>query len=153
MATEVYKFLKREVAAWLESLDPRVQRRIDAGRDLEAWEYLDRKAAYARHGREVAEALRAVDVLVTPTVPITPPPMTEVNDDARYSALNMSVLRNTSIISFLGLCALTLPIGTDAAGMPVGLQLVAPPMNDPKLLAVAAAFERVFAQAGLWTQE
>jgi Asp-tRNA(Asn)/Glu-tRNA(Gln) amidotransferase A subunit family amidase len=46
-----------------------------------------------------------------------------------------------------------LPIGCDAAGMPVGLQLVAPPMNEPKLLAVAAAFERTFAQAGLWTQE
>ena len=153
VAPELYQFLKRELPAWFETLDPRVRRRIDAARDLQAWEYIDRKVTYARLGSEAAEALRAVDVLVTPTVPITPPPMTEVNDDARYSALNMSVLRNTSIISFLGLCALTLPIGCDAAGMPVGLQLVAPPMNEPKLLAVAAAFERAFAQAGLWTQE
>jgi Asp-tRNA(Asn)/Glu-tRNA(Gln) amidotransferase A subunit family amidase len=35
--------------------------------------------------------------------------------------------------------------------MPVGLQLIAPPMSEPKLLAVAAAFERAFAKAELWT--
>jgi len=60
-------------------------------------------------------------------------------------------LKNTSVVSFLGLCALSLPIGHDAAGMPVGLQLIAAPMNEPKLLAIAGTFERAFAQAGLWT--
>ena len=153
VAPELYRFLRRELPDWLETLDPRVKRRIDAGKTLEAWEYLDRKAAYAAQGKATVEALRTVDVLVTPTVPITAPLMAEVDDDSRYSALNMQVLRNTSMVSFLGLCALTLPIGTDAAGMPVGLQLIAPPFGEAKLLAIAETFERAFAKAGLWSQE
>jgi aspartyl-tRNA(Asn)/glutamyl-tRNA(Gln) amidotransferase subunit A len=150
-APELYAFLRRELPDWLETLDPRVRRRIEPGKDLAAWEYLDRKAIYAAQGKATAEALQTFDVLVTPTIPIAPPLMTEVNDDSRYSSLNMQALRNTSMVSFLGLCALTLPIGFDAAGMPVGLQLIAPPMGEAKLLAVAAACERAFAKAELWT--
>jgi aspartyl-tRNA(Asn)/glutamyl-tRNA(Gln) amidotransferase subunit A len=150
-APELYAFLRRELPDWLETLDPRVRRRIEPGKDLAAWEYLERKAIYAAQGRAMAEAMWTFDVLVTPTIPIAPPPMTEVNDDSRYSPLNMQALRNTSMVSFLGLCALTLPIGFDAAGMPVGLQLIAPPMGEAKLLAVAAAFERAVAKAELWT--
>jgi aspartyl-tRNA(Asn)/glutamyl-tRNA(Gln) amidotransferase subunit A len=151
VAPELYQFLKRHLPDWLETLDPRVKRRIDTGRNLEAWEYIDRKAMYARRGKEAAAALASVDVLVSPTTPITAPALTEFADDDSYGKLNMRALRNTAVVSFLGLCALSLPIGHDAAGMPVGLQLIAAPMNEPKLLAVAAAFERAFAKAELWT--
>lgn len=152
-APELYAFLRRELPEWIETLDPRVRRRVEPGKDLAAWEYLERKAIYAAQGKATAEAMQAFDVLVTPTVPIAPPLMSDVNDDSRYSALNMQALRNTSMVSFLGLCAMTLPIGFDAVGMPVGLQLIAPPMGEAKLLAVAAAFERVFVKADLWNQE
>jgi aspartyl-tRNA(Asn)/glutamyl-tRNA(Gln) amidotransferase subunit A len=152
-APELYAFLRSELPEWIETLDPRVRRRVEPGKDLAAWEYLDRKAVYAAQGKATAEAMLTFDVLVTPTIPIAPPLMTEVNDDSRYSALNMQALRNTSMVSFLGLCALTLPIGFDATGMPVGLQLIAPPMGEARLLAVAAAFERAFAKADLWNQE
>ena len=100
--------------------------------------------------RQAAEALKAVDVLVGPTTPITAPAVQDFADDDSYGRLNMLALKNTAVVSFLGLCALSLPIGHDAAGMPIGLQLVARAMEEPKLLAVAAAFERAFAQAGLW---
>lgn len=151
VAPELYQFLKRQLPDWIDTLDPRVKRRIDAARDLEAWEYIDRKATYAALGKQAVEALKTVDVLVTPTTPITAPALTEFADDESYGRLNMRALKNTSVVSFLGLCALSLPVGHDAAGMPVGLQLIAPPMGEPKLLAVAAAFERAFAQADLWT--
>ncbi len=42
----------------------------------------------------------------------------------------------------LGLCAVTLPVGLDAAGMPVGLQLVAPGGQDELALAAALSAER-----------
>jgi len=50
-------------------------------------------------------------------------------------------LRNTVIANFLGLCALTLPVGKDAAGMPVGLQVLGGPWQDANLLAVGQAIE------------
>jgi aspartyl-tRNA(Asn)/glutamyl-tRNA(Gln) amidotransferase subunit A len=151
VAPELYQFLKRQLPDWLETLDPKVRRRIDAARDLEAWEYIDRKASYAAFGKQATEALQAVDVLVTPTTPITAPAVQDFTEDASYGELNMRALKNTAVVSFLGLCALSMPIGLDGTGMPVGLQLIAPAMAEPKLLAVAAAFERAFAQADLWT--
>lgn len=151
VSPELYQFLKSELPDWLETLDPKVKRRVDFARNLEAWEYIDRKATYAKLGRQAAAALKDVDVLVGPTTPITAPAVQDFADDESYGKLNMRALKNTSVVSFLGLCALSLPIGHDAAGMPVGLQLIAPPMGEPKLLAVAAAFERAFAQADLWT--
>ncbi|HJL32927.1 MAG TPA: amidase family protein, partial [Polyangiaceae bacterium LLY-WYZ-15_(1-7)] len=85
--------------------------------------------------------LEAVDVLVTPTVANTPPRLDAIATTESYKPANLLCLRNTCVVSYLGLCALTLPCGRDAAGMPVGLQLVAGPHQEERLLAVARAIE------------
>lgn len=48
--------------------------------------------------------------------------------------------------SIAGLPALSLPCGTDRHGMPVGLQLVAPPLGEPLLYAVGDALEQVITE-------
>ena len=53
------------------------------------------------------------------------------------------IVRNTAWVNYLGLCAITLPVGRDRAGMPVGLQLTAPARAEEKLLTIALAAERV----------
>ena len=53
----------------------------------------------------------------------------------------LHALRHTVIANALGLCALTLPVGKDAAGMPVGLQVLAGPWQDAYLLAIGQAIE------------
>ncbi|MEC5325263.1 amidase [Aurantimonas sp. A3-2-R12] len=150
VAPELFRFLTCDLPEWLPTLDPRVRARLEAGSALPAWEYLQRKVRYAALGAAAIEALAKVDVLVAPTVPITPPPIADLADDATYARLNMLALRNTCVVSFLGLCALTLPIGSDAAGMPVGLQLIGPPHSEARLLALGRAFERLFAARGIW---
>ena len=55
----------------------------------------------------------------------------------------MMALRNTCIANLLGFCAITLPVGKDAAGMPVGIQLMAGPEQEELLLAAGMACERV----------
>ncbi len=142
--------LKCQLPERLDTLDPFVRQRIDAGRGLKAWEYLHIIARYQRLARVSAEAVRQVDVLVCPTVPITPPPVGELKDDAIYARCNMLALRNTCMPSFLELCAATLPTGLDAAGMPVGLQLIAGPGGEARLLAIACAIENRLARVGLW---
>ena len=63
-----------------------------------------------------------------------------------YREQNLLCLRNTSVVNYLGLCALSVPCGLDAAGMPVGMQIIAPPQAEERLLAVGLAIE-----AGLGT--
>ena len=74
-----------------------------------------------------------------------------LDDDATYARLNLLMLRNTCVVNFLGLCAVTIPAGLDAAGMPVGLQLIGAPGSEPRLLAIARRFENTLARAGVWT--
>ena len=50
-------------------------------------------------------------------------------------------------VNYLGLCAITMPVGRDRAGMPVGLQLTAPAYAEERLLAIAQAAERVLGTA------
>jgi Asp-tRNA(Asn)/Glu-tRNA(Gln) amidotransferase A subunit family amidase len=44
----------------------------------------------------------------------------------------------------------TLPVGRDAAEMPVGLQLIGAPNSEARLLAIAVQLERLLAKKGSW---
>src|SRR3546814_17726422 len=91
--------------------------------------------------------MEPVDFVLGPTVPITPPRVGEGATSEAYQSANMLALRNTCIANLLGFCGLTLPAGLDAAGMPVGLQLMAPPEQEELLLAAGLACERVLGTA------
>ena len=87
------------------------------------------------------------DILLLPGNIISPPPVTELADLDRYGEANAAILRPTYPISVLGLTAISIPVGIDGNGMPIGLQLVAPGGQDEALLAVALAVEREFGAA------
>src|SRR6267143_4336403 len=90
-----------------------------------------------------APRLDAVDVIASPTLCLTPPLMADVADADSHLRVNRRIVRNTIAANYLGLCAITLPVGRDRAGMPVGLQLTAPANVEERLLAIALAAERV----------
>jgi aspartyl-tRNA(Asn)/glutamyl-tRNA(Gln) amidotransferase subunit A len=150
VAPELYQFLSAELPEWIDTLDPRVRSRMGSAKELPAWTYLERKMKYDSLSRRAATLFEQVDAVLMPTVPVTPPPVAEVDDEARYRQANMLALRNTCVVNFLGLCAITMPVGLDAAGMPVGLQIVGPPNGEQGLLAIAAAFEKSFFTKELW---
>jgi aspartyl-tRNA(Asn)/glutamyl-tRNA(Gln) amidotransferase subunit A len=150
VAPELHAFLAAELPDWIETLDPRVRQRMEGGKSLAAWEYVQRKERYAALGALAAGTLTEIDALVCPTVPITPPPVADVADAERYARANLLALRNTCPASFLGLCAVSLPAGRDAAGMPVGLQLIGAPNSEARLLAIAVRLERVLARKDAW---
>ena len=69
--------------------------------------------------------------------------MSDVADANSHLRVNRRIVRNTVWVNYLGLCAITMPVGRDHAGMPVGLQLTAPAHAEEKLLTIALAAERV----------
>ena len=150
VSAELYAFLRGSLPEWLSTLDPRVRRRMEDGSALEAWQYLHRKARYSELAARAAAALENCDAIVSPTVPLTPPAVSLLDDADTYARLNLLMLRNTCVVSFLGLCAITLPAGVDAVGMPVGLQLIGAAGTEPRLLAIARRFEDRLARAGVW---
>jgi aspartyl-tRNA(Asn)/glutamyl-tRNA(Gln) amidotransferase subunit A len=87
--------------------------------------------------------LAGLDVLVMPTATIVAPTITEVDDPKVFAVRNAAVLRNTSMVNFFDLCAISLPL---PATLPVGLMLVARNGQDLRLLRIADAVTRLFAQ-------
>jgi len=139
---ELHAFLSHVLPEWMETLDPNIRGRMEAVESLPATTYLQRKHRLAELTASADARLKAVDIIATPTVCLTPPRFEEVATADGFRAHNARALRNTWIGNALGLCALTLPVALDAAGMPVGLQLLARGGQDARLLDIALRIER-----------
>ena len=146
-ATECKAFLEQELPGWLDIVHPTIGHRLAAADPLSDSGYA---FALEEHHRLVSVADRLFEegsLLVLPTTIITPPPVAELEDMSAYLQANITALRPTCCVSMLGLCAVTVPVGLDAEGMPVGLQLVGPTGADEALLAAALAIERALGTA------
>ena len=145
---ELRAFLDLELPEWIPLVDPLNAPIIAAAATLPASVYLRRHYRLAGLARSAAARLADVDVIASPTLPISPPLLADIRDSDSHWAANRWLTRNTVPANYLGLCAITLPVGRDATGMPVGLQLTAAGGQEERLLAVAWAAERVLGRAG-----
>ncbi len=92
---------------------------------------------------EALGVFATVDVLITPTLPTEAPAIGQDRisyPDGEEDALT-SLIRFTCPFNQTGLPAITVPAGTGNDGLPVGIQFVAPPFQEARLLGVAAALE------------
>jgi len=142
-ATEGYANLAENLPAWLETLQHNIAIRMADGKTGLASDYVAAQWRLQKLARAADELLRTVDILVVPTIPITPPTMQEIATPGDYRNRNLLTLRNTMPGNHLALSALTLPAGLDANGMPVGLQLIARAGSEEHLLSCALAIENL----------
>ena len=144
-AAEAWAWHARLVEERGEGYDPRVVSRIRRGAAMPAAAYIELLAERRRWIAAVQERLAQAhaETLVLPTVPVVAPQITELRDsDEAYTATNLLILRNPTLINFLDGCALSLPCHR-AGEAPVGLMLAAPAGHDAPLLALGAAAESV----------
>lgn len=91
------------------------------------------------------EVFAKVDVLAMPTLRRTPPTIAESDVDAGVEGAVeafLSLSANTRAVSYLGLPAISVPMGLDDNAMPTGLQLLGRPFAEARLLRIADAFQR-----------
>lgn len=125
-------------------MDARVVKRTLLGEKITLADYLETLAARKRLTAAFEERLGPDSLLLAPTLPHVAPPLQPlVDDEELFFRMNGRTLRNTLIGNFLDSCGVSLPCGTGADGMPVGLLLSAPRGADLRLLAAAAAVERL----------
>ena len=147
VAAECATFMAAELPDWIDILDPRIGQRIVDGGKIAARDYLLARRRAEELARLADERLSAVDVFATPSTPITPPVVSEVEEFEAYMSVNRQASRFTNPGNILNLCAISLPVSRDAVGMPVGLQLTARHGRDERLLGIALAAERVLGTA------
>ena len=84
-----------------------------------------------------------VDLLLVPTMPVLPRRAGSLMErgTARTVGLMLPCAAFTGAWNAAGLPAVSLPVGTAAGGVPIGVQLVGPSGGEDLLLGVAAALE------------
>ena len=125
-------------------IDPNVRVRIERGCAVSEADYADMMRERTRLVHAMDARLRALDVLLMPTTSIVAPTIAEIEDTKVFAARNAALLRNTSIINFFDLCAISLPLPPPRGALPVGLMLIARNGQDRRLLRIAAAAMELF---------
>jgi Asp-tRNA(Asn)/Glu-tRNA(Gln) amidotransferase A subunit family amidase len=129
-----------------DRMDPRVRGLMEDGLALGAVAFKRLEAVRTRAWQELRPILAAHDVLLCPTMSQTARPVGEDDfawyadrGDGRYHGLDM-----TAEFNFVSQCpVLSVPVGWDAAGLPIGMQVVAQRSRDDVALRAGAAVERV----------
>lgn len=122
--------------------DPLTRDRLLAAALLPASAYLQAQRFRRWYRDRVRAAFRDLDVLVTPTTPLTAPPLGE----RQRVVAGVEVLTRLLIglctrpFSFIGLPALSVPVPVPGR-LPAGVQLVAAPFDEAALFRAAAALE------------
>ncbi|XP_016539352.2 fatty acid amide hydrolase isoform X3 [Capsicum annuum] len=93
------------------------------------------------------EIFKKVDIIVTPTTGMAAP---RISPSAlKVGETNLQVTENlmrfTTTANLLGLPAVTVPIGYDKQGLPIGMQLIGRPWCEASILRLAAAIEETCA--------
>ncbi|MBO7671993.1 Asp-tRNA(Asn)/Glu-tRNA(Gln) amidotransferase subunit GatA [bacterium] len=127
-----------------EGFGPEVKRRIMLGTYALSSGYYDAYYKKAQQMRalvtqEFLKAFEQVDVLISPTCPNT-----AFDLGAKASDPLAMYLTDIATISanLAGIPGLSVPAGFDKDGMPIGLQILAPQMQDARLLNFAYKFEQ-----------
>jgi aspartyl-tRNA(Asn)/glutamyl-tRNA(Gln) amidotransferase subunit A len=96
---------------------------------------LDRLIACTAH--EVHRCLQSIDAIVAPT---TPQAAFAFGGEIPETQGDFCGLANLA-----GCAAVSVPMGANSLGLPLGLQIIAPAGGDNRALAVASAYERAAA--------
>lgn len=126
-----------------EALDPVVRDRMRPGGAVRAVEYRNQLRDLVPLRQQAARRFADVDVLLAPTCMIPARPLAEVDADFEtYMRYAGNYLRNCFVGNLLNLCAVSVPCGFTAAGLPVGLMIYAAPFREDTALRAAQAFEQ-----------
>lgn len=134
--------------------DPFIQYRLDQARAFSSIDYVGLEMDIQMQARRVvAQWGDQFDVLLTPTMATTVPPLGKVYAEANEDPDGERILERrtatfTIAANLSGLPAASFPVGVDRDGMPVGVQLIAGPGDEAALFQLGHSLEQEF----LWHQ-
>ncbi len=123
---------------------PEVKRRIMLGTYALSAGYYDAYYLKAQKVRTLIKedfdrAFEHVDVIATPTTPTTAFRIGEKTDDPLQMYLSDVFTLSASLA---GICGAVVPCGFDAQGLPIGLQILGPPLGEEVVLRTAHAYQQ-----------
>ncbi|MFC5144904.1 amidase [Streptomyces aureoversilis] len=125
---------------------------LEAGELMSAGDYLRAQRARTLMRQAWREMLETVDVVAAPTVPLTAVEAgrsTVTWGDGSVESVSDAYVRLSAPANITGIPSLTVPVGRDAAGMPIGMQLMGRPFGEATVLRAGHAYELTGSALGL----
>jgi aspartyl-tRNA(Asn)/glutamyl-tRNA(Gln) amidotransferase subunit A len=141
---EIYEYHEAMVTKTPELYQPHTLPRVLRCAGISATDYIRDWRSLAGERNKAEELFKQVDVVVTPTVPVAAPRISElealgINELRPFETKYL--LRNTSPFSVLFWPSVSVPCGFQREGLPVGLQISGKPGADATVLRLAHAYE------------
>ena len=127
-----------------ELFTPETRRNLELGNYILAKDYLHAQRYRRLLGLSFQKVFRDVDIVATPTIPLTASKIEEETVNLRDvpRSVHLSMLHNTEPCDLTGLPALSLPCGFSSEELPIGLQLIGRPFEESLILRAGYAFEQ-----------
>lgn len=136
--SEAYGQWRDQIEAAPDLMHDQVRERFRAGANFTGPDYVNAWLKLDEYRAAWAARMSGFDAVLCPSTPNLPPDANRLLNEPEYFVTeNLLTLRNTRAGNLMGLCAVTLPTGIPSCG----LMMMAPPMQEERLLRVAAAAE------------
>ncbi|WP_078409026.1 amidase [Priestia abyssalis] len=142
--SEAYAIHEETLRNHPEKYEAEVRERLLTGPETMAYEYVQAQQFKHTAIQHFDQALKDVEVILTPTIPILPPDIDqrEVYVGTSQEQVRSTLLRLTSPTNFNGFPSISIPCGFSRSGLPIGLQLIGKRFDESNLYRFAYAFEQ-----------
>jgi len=145
-AVEAYALHRERLTQHPEKFDPRVYQRLLLGANMNAADYYELILLRQKLMASANKTTARFDALLSPTVPIIAPTMTEMNaNEDDFFRNNTLLLRNCAPFNVLDRPCWSLPIHR-VGDAPVGLMVIGETKHDQRLHQVALGIENTLNQ-------
>jgi aspartyl-tRNA(Asn)/glutamyl-tRNA(Gln) amidotransferase subunit A len=148
LGAEAYAVHEERLENEPEMFGEEVSERLMDGANKRAYHYANARRRGVLATDEFDRALHGVDVLLTPTLPITATEIgqREVGIGDYEESVRSALTRFTGPTDLTGHPSLSIPCGTTASGLPVGLQLIGRHFDEATLYRFGHAYEEAMVQ-------
>jgi aspartyl-tRNA(Asn)/glutamyl-tRNA(Gln) amidotransferase subunit A len=136
-ASSAFEDIARDSTLWSQVIDPEMRGGLIAGLVLPAVDYIRALRIRSLAQEAVADVFKRYDVLVAPSQLQVAPPV-DANLDEYFAGSDGQI---SSMSNMLGLPAVGVPIGFGPGYLPLGMQMVGPPLGEATIIALARAYQ------------
>ena len=144
LAVEAYTIHKERLENEPERFGDEISSRLRDAEHLKAHRYAKAQQVTKRRSlKEFERVLEEVDVLLTPTVPISATEIgkREIEIDDHEELVFSALTRFTGPTNLNGLPSLSVPCGLTRSGLPIGLQIIGRPFDEATVYRYGHAYE------------
>ena len=142
---ETYNIHKNIIKKKISYYGPELRNQLLKGAKIKSKEYYEALITIKKIQKQFSSFYTKIDFMVLPTTIIPAPLHSEfkVQIQTKFFSIREALLRNTFVFNSIGFPALTIPFGYSfPSNMPIGIQIVAKPYDDYRLLMFGNYLEK-----------